>query len=180
MVVEEREEVARRVVEGAGGIAGPHRRHQRPEEARGEVLAEADPGDERPERLLVALRVDRGGQDLGGVTVEPLDLGQHPQVREVEQVANRGEEAARAERTRILDAPLVRGPVDADRHAHVGVAGLDAELGEEAQQRRVGPVVVDDEPGVDGDGASPDVHKVGVGMTAEPVVGLVQRDVAAG
>ena len=49
----------------------------------------------------------------------------------------------------------------------------DADLGEEAQQGRVGALVVDDEAGVDGQA----VDVVGVGVAAEPGVGLVERDV---
>ena len=84
-----------------------------------------------------------------------------------------GEQAARAERTGVLHS----GPGVADGQRHLRGLGLDAELGEEPQQGGVGPAVVHDEAGVDGQLAVGGRHPVGVGVAAEAVVGLEEGDV---
>ena len=104
------------------------------------------------------------------------DLREHPEVRRPRQVVARGEQAAPAQRA----GPLQAGPVVADRHRHLGLLGRDPELGEQAEQHRVGAAVVHDEAGVDR--VSPSARRglldeVGVGVAAEPVVGLVEGDV---
>jgi len=100
--------------------------------------------------------------------VEADDLAQHPQVARARGGAG-GEQAADAAGTGILQAATVA----VARHAHVGVLGGDAELAEQAQQCRVGALVVHDEAGVDGErGAAAAGDFVGVGVPAEPGVGL--------
>ena len=84
-----------------------------------------------------------------------------------------GEQAARAERTGVLDT----GAGVADRQGHLRGLGRHAELGEEPQQGGVGPAVVDDEAGVDGQLAVGGRDAVGVGVAAEAVVGLVEGHV---
>ena len=106
--------------------------------------------------------------------MEPLDLDQHAQEAGVEGVGRLGEDAAEAPRARVLEP----APVAAHRHAHVGGLGLDPELAEQPEQVRVGAQVVHDEAAVDREQspvARDDV--VGVRVTAEARLGLVQRDV---
>ena len=108
--------------------------------------------------------------------VEPRDLGEHPQVARVAQVGRGREQAAAAERA----GPLEAGAVVADRHRHLRRLGRDAELGEQPQQHRVGARVVHDEAGVDRRARGRLgrlVDQVGVGVAAEPVVGLEEGDV---
>ncbi len=68
------------------------------------------------------------------------------------------------------------GAVVAHRHRHVGVPRRDAELGEQPAQRRVGPVVVDEERRVDSDDVPVAVvDVVGVCVPAQSNVCLEQR-----
>ncbi len=121
-----------------------------------------------------ACRAGGGFRQQGaGPAVEPGDFQQHPQVAAAQQGGRPGNDAA----------PL--GPcagvfqaaaVAADGHAHFGVLGFDAELGEQAQERGVRPLVVDDEAGVHAQGGPvPLRHIVGVGVAAEPGVRLEER-----
>jgi hypothetical protein len=73
---------------------------------------------------------------------------------------------------RCANSPAARRLV-ADAHRHLGVLRGDAELAEEPDQVRVGRLVVDDEAGVDAHGT----QVVGVGVPAEAVLGLEERDV---
>ena len=86
-----------------------------------------------------------------------------------------GEEALQAAPAGVL------GPAASSRyaHAHLGVAGLHAELGEEPEQQGVGALVVDDEAGVDAQVAVAARHVVGVRVPAEPRLGLEEGDVVA-
>ena len=78
-------------------------------------------------------------------------------------------------------APSIQWRVVAHGHRHVGFAGRDAEFAEQAAQRRVGAVVVHQERRVDGDGFAVlvELNLVGVGVPAEPGVGLVEGHVIA-
>ena len=106
--------------------------------------------------------------------VEARHLGQHPEEAGAAQVPPGREQSAQAERAGVLQA----GRLVAHRHRHLRRLRADADLGEEAQQRRVGALVVDDEAGVDGEDTAVRVGDVvGVGVAAEPGVGLVERDV---
>ena len=169
VVGEEGEEVARGVVQRHLGVARPHGRHERLHEVPHEVGGEAVLGQEVAQRLVGAVRGEHGL----GTAVEARDLRQHPQVRRSAQVP-----AGRDDSLATQGAgPLQVGVVVADRHRHLRLLRGHAELGEDPQQRRVGASVVDDEAGVDaqpGAGGVDDV--VGVGVPAEAVVGLVDRD----
>lgn len=66
----------------------------------------------------------------------------------------------------------------ADGHAHFGVLGFHSQLGEQPQQRGVGPLVVDDEPGVHPEGRAVRLRDVvGVCVAAQPGIRLEKRDV---
>ena len=186
VVLEEREEEAGGVVERGGGVARPHGRHQGLHEVAHEVGREAAGVEELAQRLVVVAVVQEKwrfgvrrssrttvSEQRPGPTVEPRDLGQHPPVGRRPQRRPGGEQAARAERTGVLHS----GPGVADGQRHLRGLGLDAELGEEPQQGGVGPAVVDDEAGVDGQLAVGGRHPVGVGVAAEAVVGLEEGDV---
>ena len=163
-MLEEREQVAGRVVERDPGIAGPHRGDERLHEVPHEVRREPAVVEELPERRVVA-----GGGELPlRQPVEARDLRQHPQVARPPQVGGGREETSPAEGA----GPLQTALVVADRHRHLGGLGGDTELGEQPQQHGIGARVVHDEAGVDGQ----PVHEVRVGVTAEPVVGLEERD----
>ena len=147
VVLQEREEVAGRVVQRQVGVRGPHRGDQRLHEVPLEVRREAAAGQEVAQRLVgvAAGRVLGRLEQRPGPPVEARDLHQHPEVRRSRQVAAGGKEAARPQRAGVLQtrADVPHG------HRHLGLLGLHAELGEEAQQHRVGALVVHDEPGVD-------------------------------
>ena len=145
VVLQEGEQVARRVVEGDRRVAGPHAGDQRLHEVGAEERGEPAALEERPERLVVRRR-SSSAQQPRGHPVEPRDLHQHPEVRRTQRVAPGGEQAREAERA----GPLQRVVVRTHRHRHVGVLGLHPELVEEPQQVRVGALVVHDEAGVDG------------------------------
>ena len=175
VVGEEGEEVAGGVVQRHLGVTRPHSRHERLHEVPHEVGGEAVLGQEVAQRLVGAHPVGRACRDQHGLgtAVEPRDLRQHPQVRRSAQVP-----AGRDHSLATQGAgPLQVGVGVADRHRHLRLLRGHAELGEDPQQRRVGASVVDDEAGVDaqpGAGGVDDV--VGVGVPAEAVVGLVDRD----
>ena len=169
MVGEEGEEVARGVLQRHLGVAGPHGRHERLHEVAHEVGGEAVLGQEVTQRLVVAFRGEHGLR----AAVEARDLREHPQVRRSAQVPAGREHSLATQGA----GPLQVGVVVADRHRHLRLLRGHAELGEDPQQGRVGASVVDDEAGVDAQsGAGGIDHVVGVGVTAEPVVGLVDRD----
>ena len=169
VVLEEGEQVARRVVERHLRVARPHggdeRLHEVAVEVRREppVLEEVAQGEVRPV----------GGQQPARSPVELRDLGEQPQVARVAQVRGRGEEAPGAQRAR----PLEPGVVVADGHRHLGGLGDHAQLGEEPEQHRVGAWVVHDEAGVDRQLTVSLAYDVGVGVAAQPLVGLEERHV---
>ena len=173
VVVEELEEVAGGVVQGDIGVARPHRGDEGLHEVPLEVRREPAGPQEVPQR-----RVDppesfgRVSEEGPRAAVEARDLDDQPQVRRVRQVGPAREQSAQAERAGVLEA----GRVVAHRQRHLGLLGRDTELVEEAEKRRVGVLVVDDEAGVDGQGALTLRHQMGVGVAAEAVVGLEERD----
>ena len=77
---------------------------------------------------------------------EPPDLPEHPEEARVGESPRLGEHAAQPAAARVLQP----APFAADAHAHLGRAHFDVQLAEELAQPRVGHVVVDDEPAVDG------------------------------
>ena len=170
MVLEELEEVARRVVEGDRRVARPHARHQGLHEVRAEQRRETPALDEGPQGLVLAL----GGQQPLGHPVEPRHLGQHPQVRGPYEVLPRRKQSGKPEGARVFERCLVA----AHRHRHLGVLCLHAELVEQAQQLGVGAQVVHDEAGVDRVLTAGVRDDVGVRVAAQPGVGLVERHVA--
>ena len=121
-------------------------------------------------------RVGPGEEALRGA-VELLHLDEHAQEARI-----RHRSPARANTPPIPRAPCVlqAAALAAHRHAHVGGAGLDAELAEETQQVRVRAVVVHDEPGVDRDDAVVGgEHVVRVRVATEARLGLEERHVVA-
>ena len=164
MVLEEGEEVARRELQRELGLGRPHGRDDGLHEVALEVGGEVPRPQEPPEGDVVTL----GGEQRLGLPVEPRDLGQHAEVGRAAEVGGDREQPTWSQGA----GPLQPGLVVAHRQRHLRLLRLDAELGEEAQQRRVGAPVVDDEAGVDREVAD----LVGVGVPAEPVVGLVERD----
>ena len=170
MVLEEAEQVARRVLHRLAAAAGPHAGDERHGVQAGERLGEAAVADE----LAVGRGVVVGGlrEERGGQGVEALDRAQHPDELAVEQLAGTGHEALQAPPAGVLGA----GGLVADAHRHLGVAGLHAELGEQPAQQRVGAVVVHDEAAVDAQVAVEGRHGVGVRVAAEPRLGLEQGD----
>ena len=152
-----------------------------------------------PDRLRVG-RPDRGdlGNDralaelarVAGVAKELTDRGgvgpsrKRPDLAvEAQLVANQPPEA-RPQQVRALSeeaSPRI-GELEAaigggDRHAHLRVAGLDAELPEQGGELRVVAVVVDDEAGVDPDLATRVVDADRVRVPADPLSRLEDGDV---
>jgi hypothetical protein len=106
--------------------------------------------------------------------VEDRDGGEHGEVLRPGERTGGREEPARAARPGVFQPAALA----AHRHAHLGVAGGDPKLTEQAQQAGIGTRVVDDEAGVEGhQPAVTGGDVVGVGVAAQPVVRLVQRDV---
>jgi hypothetical protein len=134
-----------------------------------EVLAEPGTAQE----FAVGGDVVAGAQERGGTAVEPLDLQHHPDEVDVLEPGRLREDAGQSAPARVLQAALVA----ADAHAHLGGPHRDVQFGEQLAQPRIGRVVVDDEPAVDGDRAVAIGHVVRVGVAAEPVVGLEQGHV---
>ena len=91
VVLQEREEVARGVVERDLGVARPHGGHERLHEVAREVRREAALGEELAQRRGRGPR--RRRQERAGPAVEARDLGEHPQVARVAQVRRRREQA---------------------------------------------------------------------------------------
>ena len=134
-----------------------------------EVVGEAVPVQEVAVGLRVVgrlLALEEGERE----PLVPLDRGQQAQEARVGDPSSLREDAGRAASTGVLEA----APVAVDAHAHLGGMHLDVELGEQAAQQGIGAVVVHDESAVD----RMLVDLVGVGVAAEAVVGLEQRDVA--
>jgi hypothetical protein len=118
------------------------------------------------------------GQQAPGGAVEPGDVREHPHESPATAAQARGQ-AAGAAVARVAQAAARA----ADRHAHLRGLGPHAKLGEQPGEQRVRALVVDDETGVDRD--LPD--QVGVGVAAQPAIGLEQghvvgpgQDVAGG
>ncbi len=69
--------------------------------------------------------------------------------------------------------------VGAHRHRHLGLLGGHTEFGEHPAQRRIGPVVVHQKRGIDGDEIADWSVRVddgvGVRVPAEPLIGFIQR-----
>ena len=172
VVVEEGEQVAGGVVQRDLRVARPDRGHDGLHEVAGEVRREAAGVEELAQRRsssAVARPASARGRARWkrGISASIRRYAGRARLR-------RGrEQAGGAERA----GPLQAGRVVADGHRHLGVLGGDAELGEHPQQGRVGPLVVHDEAGVDGQHAVGAGDVVGVGVAAEPVVGLEEGDV---
>ena len=172
MVVEEQEQVARRVGQRRLPPGGPHARDDRNGVVGDEVAAEPLPLQE----LAVGREVLVVGHAQEGrcAPAEPLDLPQHPDEPGIDEAAWLGEYAAYPAAAGILQP----APLAADAHAHLGGTHLDVQLAEELAQPGVGHVVVDDEPAVDRVLTAIRVRDVvGVRVTAEPVLRLKDGDV---
>ena len=173
-MVEEAEEVARRI--GQRGLAPgrPDARDDRDGVMSDEMVAEPLAGQELAVgREVLVLAAAQEGQ---GAPVEPGDLPQQPGEPRVDQAAWLGEDTAQAAAAGVLQA----APVAANAHAHLGGPRLDAQLREKLAQPGVRHVVVDDEPAVDGVPPAASVGDVmGVRVSPEPVLGFEQGDVVA-
>ena len=172
MVVEEPEQVARRVGQRRLPPGGPHARDDRDGVVGDEVAAEPLPLQELAvgrEVLVVG-----GAQEGQCAPVEPLDLPQHPDEPGVDEAAWLGEYAAQPAAAGILQP----APLAADAHAHLGGTHLHVQLAEEPAQPGVGHVVVDDEPAVDSVPPAIGIRDVvGVRVAAEPLLRLEEDDV---
>ena len=115
------------------------------------------------------------GEETPGGAVEPLHLDEHAQEARIRHIGRR----ARTRR-RCPGAPAYSSPQPSHRTDMLMSVGWVStrDSAKQPQQVRVGRVVVHDEPGVDGDHALVGrEHVVGVRVTAEAVIGLVERDV---
>ncbi len=113
-------------------------------------------------------------EELLGAREEPQDVRHHAPVARPDQVSRLGQHAA--QRAFVLQPAVV----DRNPEAHVARLGGDAEALEQRDQVRVVAIVVDDEAGVDGDRRAVVVDGDGVGVTAEPALGLVHGDLMPG
>ena len=171
-MVEEPEQVTRRVGQRRLPPGGPHARDDRDGVVGDEVAAEPLPLQE----LAVGRQVlvIGGAQEGQGAPAEPRDLPQHPEEPGVDEAARLGEHAAQPAAAGILQP----APLAADAHAHLGGTHLDVQLAEKPAQPGVGHVVADDEPAVDRVLTAIGVGDVvGVRVAAEPLLGLEEDDV---
>ncbi len=171
VVAEKHEQVARRIPQCVTATAGPHRRHQRRDEVRDEERRKSVPPQKCVQRLQIvgsAVVVEHPARSA----VKSADLEQHSQIAGSGRMPRR-EKSACAQRPGVLQT----AGFCAHRHRHVGFLGTDPELVEQAAQRRIGAVVVNEEGRVDtDDGAVPAVDRMGMCVTAQPGVGLVEGD----
>ena len=147
VVVEEREQVARRVVQRHGGVAGPDRRHQRLHEVPLEVRREAAVGQEPAQRALVL----RPREQRPRAAMKARDLGEHPQVAAPSEGAGGRDQPARP------SAPAHSRPVPSSR-IDIDISDgwvVTPSSANRREQHRVGARVVDDEAGVDRQGREP-------------------------
>ena len=112
------------------------------------------------------------GQHPLSVAVEELDLCQHPQVSGPCQGAQPRGDADHAAGAGVLEtAALTPHP-----EGHVRVLDAHVQLGEQAQQGRVGAQIHDDESGVESQFAAVGgAHRHRVGVSADSVVLLEHR-----
>src|SRR5918995_260914 len=125
----------------------------------GEALAETAGFQKVPQRL--AFRVRRPEQRRR-LPVEAHDLAEQREVRRPHEVPTLREEAVGAAAAVFEPAPLAP-----HREGHIGVAGRHAKLAEEPYQVRIRAVVVDQEAGVERNGAARAIDHDGVGVAAE-------------
>lgn len=171
VVIEEGEEVTGGVGRSVVVTAGPDAGDERHGEVLHEVVAVAAVGEE-----LAPGHVAVGLQETPGAAVEAGNLGQHPHEARIEQASGLREDSAETPTARIGEPAVTTD----DAHAHLGGPGVDAEGAEEAQQVGIGALVHHDEAAVDPEPiAGVGLHVMGVGMTAQPVVGLEEGHVVA-
>ena len=171
VMLQEREQVPRGIGRRIAGARRPHAGDQGHREVRDEVPGESAGGQELAPRRSGLLGAR---QHSPRRPVEAGYLSQHPQVPRVDGPPALGEQAVESDSAGVGQA----APVAGDAHAHQRRAGLHAQLAEQPQQVGVGPLVVDDEAGVD---AQPmpvnGGHVVGVGVPAQTPIGLEERHV---
>ena len=103
--------------------------------------------------------------------VEPHHVGQHGEEGGPDRVAALGEDG-RERRAAPFEAAAQVGEAE----AHFARVRRHPQVGEQASEEGIGPLVVDEEAGVGGDRAAGKVDHHGVGVTAGPVVGLEDVD----
>jgi hypothetical protein len=127
------------------GRAAPDAAHHRQEIPVAEGGAEAVDVQELAERLgQFAFRAGLG--DARGQAVEAQEVGQHAEKARVGEVAPLGEHGGEVVAAPFEGTAVVAGGLDRERHLRQ--RRLDAEVGEQADQVRIGAVVVDQEAGV--------------------------------
>ena len=102
--------------------------------------------------------------------VEAADVGDHAPVGSVQQAGRLREHATHSERTELQAAGATGMP-----QRHLRGLGLDAQLGEQPGEARIGGLVIDDEAGVHGEGAVGRGHGHGLDVSAWLRLGLVER-----
>jgi hypothetical protein len=168
VVREEGEQVAGRVLHRQLRTGRPDRRDDGHRERVDEVAGEAVRPQELAERDLLG-ELGVSVEHPPGGAVEAQHLGEHREVARVREVALLREQPGRAACPGVLQP----GRVVPHAHRHLGVLRGHAELAEQADEVRVGRVVVDDEARVDADVR----QVVGVRVPAEARLGLEERDV---
>ena len=169
VVLEERDEARRRIVEHLDARRRPDRGGHRDQVIVAEGVREFAVFEIAADR---AVRELAGGAILDALAVEAQHLAQHPQEGRREEIA-----LLREDRTDIGAAPFEPAAVERQRKAHVAALRGDAELGKHCREIGIVELVVDDEAGVDRDMPAVIVDVDGRGMAAGPRIGLEQRDV---
>ena len=168
VMVKKAEEVVDREVVDPVGRGGPDRGRDRGQEVVAETTPELDLVEvfaERPAGLGPSI------EPRPGIAVEAEHVCEHPPVPGSRGCRRLSEPAASAAGTERETARPARR---AERH--VARLGRDAEFAEHPDEGRIGHVVVDDEPHVDGQRSVGSVHGDGLDVPADRRFRVVQAD----
>ena len=113
-------------------------------------------------------------EEARGLAIEAQDVADHPVERRREQVAALGEQ--RVQRGAVV---FQSGFLAAHAETHRTGLGFNPEFIHQGDEIRVGPVVEDDEAGIDGPVPAAEFDVVGMGVAADMVAGLEDGDVMA-
>jgi hypothetical protein len=169
VVVQEAEQVVHREVHDLPGAGRPDRGRDGHQEVVPERPTEAAVIEIVGERLLARLVPVEAPSCIA---IEPHDLGDHAPLRWTADGRRRSEQAPEPVRAE-LDAALAACGAE----GHLRRLGRHAELAEQAHEPGVGVLVVDDEPGVDGDHTVRAVDGHGPDMAPQLGLRLEQADV---
>ena len=171
VVLAEAHEGGQRVVEHLRGRGGPDGRPHGQQVIADEGLAVAVGREVGPQGQVRGAGVVQG---LGGLAVEAQQVAHqapHPRAQGIDGLGQQAAEPGPG----VLEA----APVQGGGKGHLGGPGLHPEVVEQGHQVGVVAVVVDDEAGVHVDRPGGAVQGDGVGVAADAVVLLIDRDLVS-